>query len=314
MTSQAGARRIDVHHHLSPPTHVEALRKMNLGNPLTNAWTPQQSLDEMDKAGITTAMLAVTTPGVTFLAGDDARRMARECNEYGARIRADFPGRFGLFATVPMSSAEDGMNEIEYAYDTLGADGICLMTSYGDKWLGHSDFAPVLEALHQRRAVVHVHPTAPDCCADVLPNIAPSLIEYSTDTTRALASLIFTGTSARYRDISFIFSHGGGTMPYLIERFNNLPNSDKRYASFTSGGVVSELRRFFYDTAIVTHPAPLSALTNLISPSQILFGSDFPLRSAARSVEGLAAFFDSKRMRAIDSENVLKLLPKLRAI
>jgi predicted TIM-barrel fold metal-dependent hydrolase len=307
-------QRIDVHHHLSPPTHIEALRKLNLGNPRTDTWTPQQSLDEMDKAGVTTALLAVTTPGVTFLTRDDARRIARECNEYGARLKTDFPGRFGLFATVPMSCAEDGTDEIEYAYDTLGTDGICLMTSYGDKWLGHRDFAPVLEVLHRRRAVVHVHPTAPDCCADVLPDIAPSLIEYGTDTTRALASLIFTGTSARYKEISFIFSHGGGTMPYLIERFNNLPNSDKRYASFTSEGVVSELRRFFYDTAIITHPAPLSALTNLIPLSQILFGSDFPLRSAAMSVEGLAAFFDGGGMEAIDSENILRLLPKLKAI
>lgn len=312
MPEQEYNDRIDFHHHLSPPTYLEALKKVQLGHAPTYDWTPQKSLDEMDKAGVTTALLAVTTPGVAFLNKDDARRVARECNEYAAKLRTDFPGRFGMLATLPMPYADDTVQEIEYAYDTLKTDGSCLMTSYGDKWLGHPDFSPVMNMLHRRKAVVHVHPTVANCCVDVLPNIPPSLIEYCTDTTRTLASLIFTGTSARYKDINFIFSHGGGTMPYLIERFNSLPKSDKRYASFTPEGVVAELQRFHYDTAIITHPAPLSALTNLIPLSQIVFGSDFPFRSAVVSVKGLTAFFNAETMKAIDRENALRLLPALK--
>jgi 6-methylsalicylate decarboxylase len=188
------------------------------------------------------------------------------------------------------------------------------MTSYGDKWLGYPGFSSVLEELNRRKAVVHVHPNAANCCVDVVPNIPPALIEYSTDTSHTLASLIFTGTAARFMDINFVFSHGGGTMPYLIERFNNLPNSDKRYASFTSEGVVSELRRFHYDTAIITHPAPLSCLTNLVPMTQIVFGSDFPFRSAVVSVKGLTAFFSAQKMKVVDSENALRLLPKLKLV
>jgi len=310
-TEGAARRRIDIHHHLSPPTHLETLKKAKLGSPPTFAWTPQQSLDEMEQAGVATAFLAVTTPVAAFLDRDMARRVARECNEYGAQLRADFPGRFGMFAALPLPYIEDAVREIEYAFDALGADGICLMTSYGDKWLGHADFDPVLEALHRRRAVVHVHPTVSDRCTDILPNIPPPLIEYGTDSTRAIANLIFTGASARYQDISFIFSHGGGTMPFLIERFNNLPTSDKRYAAFTSAGVVAELQRFYYDTAIITHPAPLAALSTLIPLSQILFGSDFPLRSATNTVKGLRAFFNEEQMLAIDRGNALRLLPQL---
>jgi len=270
------------------------------------------SIEEMDKAQVTTALLSVTTPAVAFLGRDDARRVARECNEYAAKLRQEFPGRFGMMATLPMPFVEDSLREIEYAFDTLDTEGIELMTSYGDKWLGAKEFAPVLEALDRRGAVVHVHPSAANCCVNVLPDIAPSLIEYSTDTTHTLASLIFTGASARAPNIRFIFSHGGGTMPFLIERFNNLPNSDKRYASFTSEGVVAELCRFHYDTAIITHPAPLSALTALVPMSQIVFGSDFPFRTATKSVAGLKAFFDAARLNIIDNENAFRLVPRLR--
>jgi predicted TIM-barrel fold metal-dependent hydrolase len=311
-TAQAGTARIDFHHHVAPPTHMEALRKANLGEGPAMSWTPQKSIDEMDKAGVTTALLSITTPAVAFLPRDEARRVARECNEYSAKLRGDFPGRFGMLAALPLPYVDDCLAEIDYCCDTLKAEGFGVMTSYFDKWLGHRDFWPVIDAFEKRRAVVHVHPTTANCCVSTLPDIPPSLIEYSTDTTRAIASMIFTGASARAKNASFVFSHGGGTMPSVIERFNNLPNSDKRYRDFTPEGVVAELRRFHYDTAIVTHPAPLSALTSLVPMSQIVFGSDFPFRTATKTVEGLKAYFDPARLAVIDHENALRLLPTLR--
>ncbi len=310
--AQTPQPRVDFHHHVAPPAYKEALRKVNLGEGPTLNWTPQRSLEEMDKAGVTTAMLGVTTPSVAFLGKDDAVRVARECNEYAAALRRDFPGRFGMMATLPMPFVDESVREIEYAFDALKTDGVTLMTSYGDKWPGAKEFTPVLEALNARAAATHVHPGAANCCVNVMPDIGPSLIEYSTDSTRAIASLIFSGASARFPRIRFIFSHGGGTMPFLVERFNNLPNSDKRYASFTSEGVVSELRRFHYDTAIIAHPAPLAALTTLVPISQLVFGSDFPFRAATKSVEGLKMYFDAARMNIVDNENAFRLMPQLR--
>ena len=257
-------------------------------------------------------LLAVTTPTVAFRNKDQARRVARVCNEYAAKLRADFPGWFGMLATMPMPYPDDTLREMAYAYESLKTDGICLMTSYGDRWLGDPGFRPIMQELNRRKAVVHVHPSAAHCRTNVVPNIPASLIEYSTDATHTLASLIFTGTSARFKDIQFVFSHRGGTMPYLIERFNNLPNSDRRYSSFTSQGVLAEITRFYYDTAIITHPAPLSALTHLVPTSQLVLGSDFPFRRATASVKGLANFFDAGEMKQIDYENALGLLPHLR--
>ena len=312
--AQTRSPRIDFHHHLAPPTYKDALRKVNLGDGPTLNWTPQKTLEEMDQAGVTTSMLGVTTPSVAFLGREDAARVARECNEYAATLRRDHPGRFGMMASLPMPFVDDAVKEIEYAYDTLKTDGVTLMTSYGDKWLGAKEFTPVLEALDRRGAIVHVHPGAANCCVNVIPELPPSLIEYSTDSTRTIASLIFSGAATRFKNIKFIFSHGGGTMPFLIERFNNLPNSDKRYGSFTSEGVVSELKRFHYDTAIITHAAPLAALTTLVPMSQIVFGSDYPFRLATKSVAGLKGYFNDAQMNVIDNENAFRLMPHLRRV
>src|ERR1700682_1996258 len=127
--------RIDVHHHLSPPTYVAASNASNFGDPLMKNWTPARSLEDMDEAGVAVAMLSVTTPALNFTSGEAARKLARECNDYAAKLIADHPGRFGSFATVPLTDIDGSLQEIAYALDTLKADGICLMTSYGDKWL-----------------------------------------------------------------------------------------------------------------------------------------------------------------------------------
>ena len=95
------------------------------------AWTVEQSLAEMDRSSIQTAILSLSPPGLWFGDAAQARSLARIVNDYGAKVRQDFPGRFGLFAALPLPDIEGGLREIEYGLDTLKADGIGLMTNYG---------------------------------------------------------------------------------------------------------------------------------------------------------------------------------------
>ena len=94
--------RIDVHHHIVPPTWLNALKNAKLDNPPLRDWTPQRSIEDMDKAGTATAMTSPTSPQVGFLPATDAARVAREANEYARRLMDDHPGRFGAFAMLPM--------------------------------------------------------------------------------------------------------------------------------------------------------------------------------------------------------------------
>ncbi len=144
--------RIDVHHHLSPPSYIAASVANNFGDGPMRNWTPEKSLADMDAAGVAVAMLSITQPGVNFTSGEAARKLARECNEYAAKMIADHPGRFGGFAMIPLADTEGSLKEIAYALDTLKLDGIGLLTNYDDKWLGDPALLPVMEELTGARS------------------------------------------------------------------------------------------------------------------------------------------------------------------
>jgi predicted TIM-barrel fold metal-dependent hydrolase len=301
--------RIDVHHHYVPPVHSDAMATHRVsGRP--PQWSPAKSLEEMDKAGVATAITSLVQPGVWWGNIDEGRRMSSACNEYGAAMARDHPGRFGLFAAVPLPDTEGSLREIEYALETLHADGIGLFTSYGNKYLGDPSFAAVFDELNRRKAVVFVHPTTPDCCKALVPGVPASTIEFATDTTRAVAGLLFSGTAARYPDVRFIFCHSGGTLPFLAGRFVRLA-ADKK--DLMPNGAIPELQKFYYDVAQGTTPAQLAGLMTLVPASRVLFGTDFPLRPLSEAVDGLANYrFSAADVRAIERENALALLPRLK--
>jgi predicted TIM-barrel fold metal-dependent hydrolase len=301
--------RIDVHHHIVSPGFVAELR--SLLQPPTLNWTPQRSIEDMDKAGVATAITSVTTPGVWIGDHEQGRRLARDSNDYAAKLAADYPGRFGIFVAVPLPHIAASLAEIEYGLDVLKADGIALFTSYRDKWLGDPAFDPVMEELNRRKAVVFVHPEAPLCCRGLLPGVHEAVLEYGFDTTRAITRILFSGTALRYRDIRWIFCHGGGTAPFLAERLVRAPGTNKALAPYVPDGVMAELKRFHYDVAQIAHPMALAALTRLVPISQILWGTDFPFRFGTEYVKGLSEFgFSAEDLRQIDRENALRLLPR----
>jgi 6-methylsalicylate decarboxylase len=308
------AALVDVHHHLAPPAYIADLKKRKLGLPQTLEWTPEKSLADMDAAGVATAFLSITVPGVWFDDEDAATiALARACNEYGAKLAGDGSRRFGTFAILPLPHVDASLREIDYALDTLKADGIALMTSYGDKWLGDPLFLPVMEELNRRKALVYTHPTAANCCVDLVPTQPPVMIEFGTDTTRTIADIVFSGNARRFPDIRWIFSHAGGTMPFLIERFVRHPLLVPKAKETVPDGTLAELKRFFYDTAQTSNRGSMSALAAIIPPSQIVFGTDFPYRTGIDHVKGLreAGVFTDEQMASIERGNALKLIPRL---
>jgi hypothetical protein len=102
-----------------------------------------------------------------------------------------------------------------------------LSTGYGDTWLGNPAFRPVMEELNRRKAVVHVHPTAANCCRNLDYGVAPGSIEYGTDTTRAIIGVTFSGDAARFPGIRFIWSHAGGSAPFLAGRIEGAAGTAK---------------------------------------------------------------------------------------
>jgi predicted TIM-barrel fold metal-dependent hydrolase len=304
--------RIDVHHHILPPEYVRSAGKDVIGRPAPNAsaptWDIDTSLRFMDESGISSAVVSVSAPGVWFGDARLARRLARSCNEFAAQMAADHPGRFGFFATLPLPDIRSSLIELTHAVEVLHCDGVCLMTNYGHRYLGDAHFMPLFDELNRRRVVVHVHPMTCSCDLNVLPNVPASMIEFPHSTTRAIVSLLHSDAFARCRDIPFIFSHAGGTIPLLADRIAGMG------AAIGKRGWLGSLQRLRYDTAGSTSAAALAPLLKLVTSKAILFGTDFPFtpeRAAKSTTSDLhKADLPESDLRDIEGENAIHLFPR----
>jgi predicted TIM-barrel fold metal-dependent hydrolase len=321
-TTVQTARWIDVHHHFAPPAYV-AFEKAHNKAVDDIPWILSKDLEDMDQNGTATAILSVSSPGFWFGQRDEIRRVARECNETAAKLRSDYPGRFGNFATVFLPDTEGALREIEYALDILKADGISGFSNYADIWLGDEKLAPIWDELNRRKAVVFIHAIEANCCRNLIKGVASSLVEYGADTTRSIASLIYSGTTGRFPDVRFIFSHGGGMMPYVIERFLAGDSAELVPGVITRGqgtvppkdvpkGVLYELRKMYYDTAQVSNPVSMRALREVVPVSQIVYGTDSWRRTAAETSQALKAgkVFNDTELFAIGRGNIERILPR----
>lgn len=311
---------IDVHHHLVPPAVAVAMERRGInkvaGAPLPK-WSPQRSLAVMDMNGIESAILSHAAPGVYFGDRQEACDLARASNDYAAQLRDDNPSRFGFFAVLPMPFTDQSCREAAYALDTLGADGIVLLGSTDGLFLGDQRLDALMVELDRRKAVVFVHPNI-HRSSDELGLATPGfMLEFLCDTTRAATNLIMTGTMETYPNIKWILAHAGGFLPYIVWRLS-LGNLMADIAPNVPQGVLTYIRRFYFDTALSPSPYAMASLKELVDPSQILFGSDFPFAPeplAATQIAALAKLdvWSGTAKAAICRSNALALFPRLAA-
>lgn len=304
-------KRIDIHHHFLPPAYVAKARERITAvagefAEQVLAWTPQRSIEAMDQAGVERSIVSISSPGVHF--GDDraAAELARECNDYAAEIATRYDGRLGFFTVLPLPDVDASLRELERC---ATAHGVGLYTNYAGAWLGDPKFAPLLEELDRRKALVFVHPMACPQCTALLAGVPDAIIEYPFDTTRTIASLLYSGSFARYRDIRFIFTHGGGALPMLGHRVARYAAINRQIAARAPGEAMEHIRRLHFDIVSVTQPGPFAALKALAPATQLLFGSDYPYWPPDMTAMGLAALgLDAAERAAIEGGNARRLL------
>ena len=314
------ATLIDVHHHFYPPPYLKASDDWDAAHGRAvrqqNRWSPAQSLEEMDQNNVSTAIVSLSsTPGPWW--GVDKASwagLARACNEFAAGMIRDHPGRFGLFAALPMPDVDASLKEIEYAFGTLKADGIGLQTDFGDTWPGDNAYLAVWEELNRRKAAVYFHPLSPNCCMNLVAGVGDGNLEYPTDTARAALSLLMNGVFAKFRDIRFIFSHAGGPIPALAGRWEAGIRDPKVLARIAPDGVIAELKRLYYEIANSAYRPTLAALSELAAVDHIMFGTDFPYYFTRENAKGLAEYgLPAATLAAIQRGNAMRLFPRLKA-
>lgn len=271
------ANKIDVHAHYLPPPYraalIEAGHEQPDGFPMLPAWSEREHLEMMDRLGIATSLLSISSPGTYFGDAAAARELAREVNEIGRRAVMDHPRRFGLFASLPLPDVDAAVAEIAHCCDRLDVDGFALLTHVGGIYLGDPSWEPVIRELNRRKARVFIHPTSPACWERTSLGRPRPMLEFFFDTTRAVVNLILNGTVARHADIEFIIPHAGATLPMIVDRvsaFSRLLEVDP------AADVLRDIARLHYDLAGFPVPRQLDALLTITTLDHLHYGSDYP--------------------------------------
>jgi predicted TIM-barrel fold metal-dependent hydrolase len=312
--------RIDTHFHIVPDFYAQAVEETG-GDPTgwkTPGWSVEQAKAHMKELGIQSAVMSVTAPAVNIYANDvaKARDLARKCNDFSAKLAKEDPTRFGWFATIPPPTDTEGcLEEIDRAFNELGADGVTLLTSYfkdnKSLYLGNELFSPIWDKLESLNAIVFIHPTG--SVVPAVSSCAPQpLFDFPQETTRTAADLVISGTKGKYPNIKMILSHAGGTIPFLAPRISGIQTGSR-----TPQQMREDFRSFYFDTALSTSKGQLLALLELADPSHIFFGSDVPyapfevVKFVTKQLDEFLSTDEHKYLaQKVNRENALALFPK----
>lgn len=312
---------IDVHAHHLPDFYVEQARAAGHAHPDGMggwpSWSVRDHLDLMDRNGISTAMLSLSSPGVHF--GDDeaARLLARRVNEYTAGLARDHLGRFGTFVSLPLPDVDGALEEIAFAFDELGADGVALLTHAHGVYLGDARLEPVFAELDHRAAVVFLHPTSPVCWEQSALARPRPMVEYIFDTARTVTDLVMAGVLTRHPHMRVIVPHCGGAVPVLADRINEFMHLFVPSREESPHDAVQQLRTLYYDMAGTAFPRQVPALLKLVGPDRVLFGSDYcwtppPLADAhIAAIDAAHPPVEGATWRSLTTANALRLFPQI---
>lgn len=308
---------IDTHHHMLPEFFFEATNEK--GNPVgglkPHAWSIENSLAFMDEMAIDIAVTSISTPGIELQDRNASKKLARQCNEFAASMVSKHPHRFGALASVPMPNVDDAIGEVSYALDVLKLDGVVLFTNAQGIYLGDPRMKPFFKELQRRKTTVFVHPNAsPDPVAHKL-GLTDNLIDFPGDTTRAIAQLHYGGTFAETPDVKYVFSHAGGTAPYLAGRFAIVDDMQIMGDSSVTGTAADTFRRLYWDTALAWADPVIHHIRHLAGIDNLVFGTDFPYIRNDLAAKGKLQLNSNPEITAdekvkIFGSNALKLFPR----
>jgi len=307
---------VDTHHHILPDFFWQETDNAHapVGGLAPLRWSKEASLSFMDDAGIDVAVTSLSTPGVHTGDSAKARTLARRCNEFAAELVHARPDRFASFACIPLPDIEASLEELSYALDVLGLDGVVAFTNSNGVYLGDTVLEPVFEELERRKAVVFVHPNpSPDVVAHSL-GLPDNLLDFPTDTNRAVAQMHYTNRFARTPHVKYIFSHAGGSIPYLAARFAIIDEMDFIAGAEERGSADDMFRRMHWDTALAASDPVFRMLRDVVGIEQVLYGTDFPYLRRDLAVRSKQQILQSSTVNAVEQSAVLggnasRLLP-----
>jgi predicted TIM-barrel fold metal-dependent hydrolase len=304
--------RIDTHAHVIPAPYLAELRRLGQepSPPLPPA-TVEVLSENMERRSIDAAVVSLSPPGVWFGDAGLARELSRMVNEELATLVREQPARYAGLATLPIPDVDLAVEEIAYALDNLGLDGVALHSNVGGVYLGDPALDPIFEELDRRGAYAFLHPNWPPT-ASPRPDVPPWVVEFPFDTTRALVNLIYSGTLERFPKIRLQIAHMGGTAPFLADRIASWAGREPARAEAAPAGALAYLQRLYYDTGLANNMIALSPVREMAGIDRVVFGTDWPFLPEPADVDLPAGLgLDKDELARVEHTNAAALVPRL---
>lgn len=276
---RAGRTIIDAHSHLLPD---EIISQASF---YSEDWGKiEAQLEVMERAGIDKSILSYPTTDVSCKGRLTESQEARLYNEAMSKIAKRHSDRFFFAALIPIfdGKVED---ELKKAKEDLGARGISLASSYHGIYLDDQRFYTIYESAIELKLPIFVHATTnrPIGYDSVEDPLLTPVIEFPFDLTICIGKLLMSGTLERFSDLTFIFPHFGGVLPFLRERFDTTYTMLRRrgYVRELKGLPSDQLKKVYVDVSGTTSPLIIKCALEMFGADHILWGSDYPGNSKA---------------------------------
>ncbi len=287
---------IDVHSHHYPDAYMDACRRPDSGfthyyrddgrlivlqDGAVGLAVPQplppleHRIGMMNEAGVDVQVLSVSAPNVFRFPEALRIPLTRDLNDEFSELAAGSGGRLRVFASLPLPAVDAALEELDRALALPQVAGVVVCSNIDRVNLDDERFSPVWEELSRRGATVFCHPTVA-CCTDGLREYAMSLaMGFMADTMFAVGRLAYAGTFDRFRGIRWIFTHLGGTIPFVLPRYDNYYRQFPECREKITRPPSEIMRDLYYDTVTMHAPA-LRCAVDTLGPGRLVFGSDYP--------------------------------------
>jgi len=270
----------------------------------------EERLLAMDEAGVQTQVLSIPAPSVYRLPPDVRLEVTQESNDALAATAKDVPGRFKVFATLPLPNIQATLEEIDRVFRLEHMVGVIVCSTIDGRSLDDPLFSPVWAELSRRQAIVFVHPTTAACTDGIREYALALAIDFLSETTLAVARLVYSGVLESADGVKWIFAHLGGTVPFLIHRFDNYYRQFPECRERIERAPSTILQSVYFDT-VTTHIPALQCALATFGAKQLVFGTDYPhvpggLEAFVRTLQGVD-MSDTDRL-SIASGNAKALL------
>jgi len=338
--------KIDTHSHVYPEFYRQAVIDAGWvpgpdGNAAPPNWTIESHLAFMDNNNVEKSYVSCSSPG-TFLEANNTQAgviLTQQFNNFTAELKRQYPDRMGFFASLPLPSVPDALDEIDRAL-ALGADGFVFMSNFDGLYHGDPKMKPVYDKLNARGAVIFIHPTIPcpraapidvsgtprlDYVAPLMNVFQAPALEFIFDTTRTVADLITSGTVAANGNLKWIIPHCGSAIPAVLDRFVRVSSllgaklgSDRAAVPYNTTEVIAIMQKqFWFDLAGFSMQSQIWTMARLFGADKFTYGSDVPFTAPAGAIgltgemnKTLPLLFDEAEIGMMFRGNARALLSK----